>query len=836
MAAHGAAQLPAGATGLPLGEEVQEYEKILRISDEIFSGTHPKLKVPQQFVRKTGSRNPPNPPNTHPQVARTSGLRSSISEKPSQSTPSALEAAIPQTAASVNGSSDPAATAPTPNNRTVPKPISKIDPIFLTKSDDLVRAELQLQRQRVERILREQLEQKRQESRQKAAVQDAKPDFDVSDVLNQALELVKPASVNDISTSNGTGVTSSDSFDENSFYSSRAPDSPQHGDHQKPSPAPPSQRGDLATEKPVEQCSDELQRLEALNRTGSDQEMQDAYPVADQHVPYRHRQPREAPVDPAANRSHGVSQLDDSLDEPDYSPPAAVPPMDRADGHEYQPGFSGGARRPAESRATARDARRSITPRGDVRIVRNHITSPAAPQPSRVSPLAMAKVPSVSQPRDIRSRYGTERVHSAQYLDRTSPDGPATQQPMPRKRRRLQEEKGRLRQVSYKKPAPVDSDPYIKEEPVSPPPFADAPPAYQGRPAQPVYIDIASPRYTPVVERREPPIREPVYEPEPYHEIPVEQSRAASRISTRRPMRDDQDLRRVASLQNARQPEYTREYAEQHSPRSMRAGSYAVLERPPQERVARYYDEPVPTYSRRYIPAEGSPPSTRYREAYYDDEPPPARIMAPPPRRIVVDEHGNQFYEAPPPTQFISPASRTARNDVYDDGAPVRQASVRAASMFEDAYGGRRYVQEMPPPQSTYRRVTDYSRPPPPERASYAPPREDREPFPRSNSVQVSEYPPRRTTYLEGSNLPRERVVRMSSVRPQAARYEEPREVVSRVASVRPGGQDMSMYADDDAQRPREYIERPMYVSARAPPMREDQQYYEVDMPRAQRS
>src|SRR5699024_6074322 len=122
---------------------------------------------------------------------------------------------------------------------------------------------------------------------------------------------------------------------------------------------------------------------------------------------------------------------------------------------------------------------------------------------------------------------------------------------------------------------------------------------------------------------------------------------------------------------------------------------------------------------------EGSPAAPRFREAYYEEEPPPTRIMAPPPRRIVVDEHGNQYYEtAPPPVHYLSPASRMPRNDVFDDGAPVRQASVRAASIIDDPYGGRRYVQEMPPPPSTYRRVADYARP-------YATPVDDREPFPR---------------------------------------------------------------------------------------------------------
>lgn len=850
MAAPGVAQAPGGLDGPARSEEVQEYEKILKISDEIFSGTHHRLKVPQQFVSKNASRNPSSLSNT--------------------------QTSTPSSAVVQNSTSNGSAAS---RNRTVPKTTSEIDPIFLTKSDDLVRAELQLQRQRVEKVLREQLEHKRQEARQKAAVQDAKPDFDVSDVLNQALELVKPAS-----------VKSSDSSDENSFYSSRAPDSPPpNGDPQRSSPAPLSQTGNLATEAAVvESSSDELQRLEALNRTGLDREMQDTYPVADQRVPYRYRQQQQAhhdgPVDDltTADRYYDVPQPDDALDEPDYSPPApGVPPMERVDEPEYQPeleitGSGGGDMRPV--------GEGQPSPRGDVRIVRNHITSPAAPQPSRVSPLAVAKVPSVSQ---MRSKYGTEqqqqqqqhRVSSGQDMERASPDPPAAhhQRPLPRKRRRLQEDKGRPRQISYnRKPGGggggVDaSEPYIKEEPVSPPPFADAPqplpptqppPALQGRPGgQPVYIDIASPRYTPVMERRE-----PVYEPaDPYHEVP---SRAASRLSsTRRTVRDDQDLRRVASLQHARQPEYAaREYVEQPSPRAIRAPSYAMVERPTHERATRYYDEPPPpaaapvhTYSRRYVPIDEPPPpaaSPRYREAYYEEEavapppPPPAtRMMAPPPRRIVVDEHGNQYYEAPapPPVHYVSPSNRMTR-EVYDE-VPIRHASVREASVFEDPYGnsgsgGRRYVQEMPPPPpSGYRRVnSDYApagaAPPPPpphpnERRAYATPLGEREPYPRSSSVQIgSEYaagPPRRATYVEDPSLPRERMVRMPSVRPAATRYEEAGpataagqpEVISRVASVRPG----SVYMDEERPSRAEYIERPMYVSRAPPPPQEA--YYE---------
>ncbi|KAF9890741.1 hypothetical protein FE257_005607 [Aspergillus nanangensis] len=785
-------------SALPTNEEVQEYEKILKISDDIFSGAHPRLKVPQQFVRKPASRNAPTAIQVTPGAGPSEfslGNPNPPSSTSSTNIPSRVATSkISQT------DGPPPATGP---SRIIPKHTSEIDPIFLTKSDDLVRAELQLHRQRVERVLREQLEQKRQESRQKASVQDTKPDFDVSEVLNKALEMVKPSS--------STGE-SSESVDDNSFYSSRAPDSPQHGD-----PAPPSNAEDLAPEVPIENYSDELHRLEALNRTESDQDMQNTYPVADHRLPYHQRRSRHVALDQESSDYYEPQLPPDTVEEPEYSPPEpGVAPMERDDGFGVQRGYpSAPRRRTFEARPPDRPHySQGLVPVGDdVRIIRNHITSPAAPQPSRVSPLATAKVPSVRQPKERRPEYDSEEA--------------VPQHVMSRKRRRVHEERDRVRPASYRMQGTGPDDPYIKEEPVSPPPFSDAAPTYSTRQPQerPVYIDIVSPRYTPVIERREPPLREHLYDLFEYSGEP-EVTRSVSRLDPRRPGRDHQDLRRVASIRQVQQSEYPREFIEQTSPHSMRAGSYAIAERPPQER-ARYYDELAPITTRRYIPAGESPTSPRYRETYYEEEV-PSRMMAPPPRRIVVDEHGNQYYEtvATPRVQMMPPPSSRVpvpRSEVYDDHPQIRHASVRPASVMEDPYGNRRYVQEAPP-QEAYRRVPEgYARPVPSEILPYAAPLE--EPYPRSSSVQVTEYPTRRPAYVEEADLPRERIVRIPSVRPPtSSRYEEPRDIIQRVASVRPGGREVSVYLDDDARRPREYIERPVYMAPRQIP-REDQYY-----------
>ncbi|KAL4803488.1 hypothetical protein BDV18DRAFT_144854 [Aspergillus unguis] len=791
-----ATQLPATVGPKPsTAEETQEYEKILKISEDIFSGTHPRLKVPQQFVRKVASRNPPasvTPQNKADKSA------SSPSKAANHQVASTAKPVISPNSDIRNGQSS--ATA----SRNIAKHASEIDPIFLEKSDDLVRAEIQLQRQRVEREIREQVELKKQEGKQKVSIQDVTPDFDVSDVLSRALELVKPSPGPD-----APGQTAaSDSFDENSFYSSRAPDSPQHGDHRKPSSASSSVPDEHGNRVPGERYSDELHRLEALNRPDSDQSMQDTYSVADPRIssqmqshypePYRAQHPR---------------QQADQVDEPEYSPPApGVAPMER-DEEPYEPEppepySNGPKRRTFDPRD--RYARRSITPTDGLRVVRNHITSPAAPQPSRVSPLAMAKVPSVNQAHDARSEYDPERRGSPELQ---------TQPIVSRKRRRLLDDRNRSRQ-GYRAQAGGSVKPFIKEEPVSPPPFADSPPVYRTRAPQegPVYIDVPSPRYTPVVERREPVLRSSAYGPEPYDEAHgVGIPRAGSRLGLQRPMRDDQDLRRVASLHQARKPEWAREYAEPQSPNSARNGPYTIVERPPQQDGTRYYDEPPP---RHYA----SPLPPQMTDAYYNDY-----VVESPPRRIVIDEHGNQYYEAMPPQRVQAmppPPSRVPRSDVYEAPPPMRHAGVRAASVIEDPYGGRRYIQEVPP-QTTYRRVTDYARPVPSERRTYAP-YETREPYPRSSSVQVHDYTSRQSHYPEESELSRERIVRIPSVRPPTTRYQEPREVIQRVESAHPGGRDGSVYIDDEMRRPREYIERPVYVATR--PMAQER-YYENGEP-----
>ncbi|KAJ5387501.1 hypothetical protein N7509_010042 [Penicillium cosmopolitanum] len=813
--AHGSTtHLPTGpmaATAAITADEVQEYERILKISDDIFAGSHPRLRVPQQFVRKPTARNVQNG-TASTQVAKT---------KPSNALTehvAFLETSSESPRRSQGQGQGPVAgNLPSTATRIAPKPASEIDPIFLTKSDDLVRAELQLQRQRLERTLRDQTDQLKYEVKNKLAAQDTKPGFNVSQLLERALQIANPVSMGEPSETNGP----SDSFDENSFYSSRAPDSTPPLEEQR-RPSPPvalTQVADTAKRAPVEPYADELQRLEALNRTGSDQEMQDAYSVADQRVPYSQKQPLPA-QDQITHQPQEPQQID-ALDEPEYSPPAPIAPPLNQRAPRYQ-GVAGSVPRPRYTEQT-RFAQEPVSPANNVKVVRNHITSPAAPRPSRVSPLATAKVPSVQQLRDERHDHDSDRIYSDPDSGRGSPNGPAPHI-VSRKRRRLQGRGEDSPQVSSRIVNPDINETFIKEEPVSPPPFADDPAIVRNRTTQerPVYIDIASPQYTPVAERQEHHAQRQIYEPSSYHQVPVDQGpprAVSSRMSTRRPIREDDDLRRVASMQYASRSEYPREYLPV-DPNSSRAASYSVIDRPQPEHPG-YYEEVPHSYGPRYVAVDDMSQPI-YREPYYE-EAPPQRVMAAPRRRIV-DENGVEYEEvipahrmqpmAPPPR----PMSRIQRVDTYDDRVPVRAPSVRAQSVVQDPYIERRYVQEMPPPQPQYYRrvMADYARPVANDRRYAAPLEGGHEPYSRSGSVQVAEYVPRHSTYVdEPPAPPSERVMRTASVRPQLARYEEPHEIPQqRVGSIRPGhSRDVSVIMDDRLMG--DYVERPYYIRER---------------------
>ncbi|KAJ3956117.1 hypothetical protein N0V92_007343 [Colletotrichum tropicale] len=200
--------------------QLQQCERIIQFRDAILAGAHPRIKVPANLAKQT-----PAFANASPSNPSTPAKDSAAVGQPDQSGGFQL-------VANTQNASLPGLGNLPPTNANLPqRPYgsgnTEINPIFLEKSDDLIKAEIQLQRQRLERALRDEVDQRR--AAVKASAQ-AEPlaDIDLSDVLSKALTLVQATTTmpaNAMLAANTSAA--SDSFDENSYYSSQhnSPDS-----------------------------------------------------------------------------------------------------------------------------------------------------------------------------------------------------------------------------------------------------------------------------------------------------------------------------------------------------------------------------------------------------------------------------------------------------------------------------------------------------------------------------------------------------------------------------------------------------------------------------------
>ncbi|KIL92781.1 hypothetical protein FAVG1_03961 [Fusarium avenaceum] len=192
---------------------IQQYEKIVRFQAAVLSGGHPTIKLSSNQIASAQSLD-------HPiDISTSNGVPNHQADRLPYSTAKEQNADATATVSSSNAkNSKPYGTGST-----------EINPIFLEKSDDLVKAELQLQRQRLERALRDEVDQRRVTSK---SVAQGEPvlDFDLNQVLSKALTLVQ-SSAGPGTTSPAADATNldnaSDSFDDNTFYSSQ---------HNTPSP------------------------------------------------------------------------------------------------------------------------------------------------------------------------------------------------------------------------------------------------------------------------------------------------------------------------------------------------------------------------------------------------------------------------------------------------------------------------------------------------------------------------------------------------------------------------------------------------------------------------
>ncbi|KAG9590734.1 hypothetical protein KCV04_g21319, partial [Aureobasidium melanogenum] len=352
-------------------------------------------------------------------------------------------------------------------------------------------------------------------------------------------------------------------------------------------------------------------------------------------------------------------------------------------------------------------------------VITSHLSQLAAPQPAQVSPLTLAKPPGLTQsqtsyPSAPNSQlpasphaYQSSSAYRQQFesddsttsprnSNQTSPVGASKKQRgKGKKRKREADREAKEARKNRPKPSAPSPEPYIKPEPVSPPPFA-APAALQPSRTRPYQLP-------PDVEAVSGP-RSYYHDPPPpsmHYGLDGVSSPTVIRVSSpglyARPRRDDQDLRRVASLHAAHRP--VSPMARVSSP-----AGYRTVSQPFPERGARYGDEAVRASQVQYVRSERSvtPPHLRAaREAPMAPPPPPTR-------RIVVDQYGNRYHANEPEAQpriSVAPQLRPEGELVYERAPsrqPVAYAGQPAHNIYDDEHGMR-----MPPPPPPVRRVVE---------------------------------------------------------------------------------------------------------------------------------
>ena len=188
--------------------EAEFLGKLLQVRDDVFAGKHPRIRLPPKVIeqaapRPTQTALPAKPPTNGTPSGRAPSLL--LPPRPDSSLQRRSSPPNNGIASPLRSGSRPFSAKSTP---------SGIDPVLLTKSDHLIKAELQLKRQQLERALKDQLDRDK-----KSRADEERELLDVDNVLSAAQRLVQPVSGLPTMAANSDGA---ESFDENSYYSSKA--------------------------------------------------------------------------------------------------------------------------------------------------------------------------------------------------------------------------------------------------------------------------------------------------------------------------------------------------------------------------------------------------------------------------------------------------------------------------------------------------------------------------------------------------------------------------------------------------------------------------------------
>ncbi|KAI0150452.1 hypothetical protein GGR57DRAFT_197431 [Xylariaceae sp. FL1272] len=858
-----AVQKPAlAATNLSTAafDETGEYHKIVHFRDAVLSGKHAHIKVPASTVAKhaaasaSASAHPPAPTST---------------TLASQSSPSSAPQLVAKTASqahdskAVNGhalgnaqsfktnAQQPYVTLPPATiSSVIPGFASSfsglkpaINPVLLQKSDDLVKAELQIQRQRIEKALGDQIEQRKLAAKNIQFLAEQSSDLDLPDILAKALTLVQATTPQPISTINSSAANASDatdSFDDSTFYSSPVVTPASHPSVPQVRSGSEDMRMQYAQKvtRPIEKHSP-LQRHPTSQPAAVFNEPV-AHPVApqmssqrriiDDRDPYspsglnvlaqcsdpagtahtrvqtpsridltRQREHLEALVISSASR--GASRSDNS-----GNTDSDMSADQQRSQNQQHPGLIPGLKPPREP------------------VVRVHNLSPLAPQPAHVSPLATARQPPM---RDLAA--GTQQrvpsqltaVRQEQALVISPESSSQGDKGSKKKSKKKPQRKSDVRARE------LQGSPEIKPEPKSPSPLTAPPfmppnkrPRRSGRQdAQVIYDEPALGRPISLLEQErfvrtnDPPGTMQIDTVDQgFERVSDAYPRQVRRSVAPRAQEPEETLyeeRRADGtiVRYVRRAQSPTSYADPYGPierRPVRTASYSVVNPTPDVRESSVYG-PLHREGRMSVRPHverGRSRSPIVIERRSSAMPPPTQ------RRIVLDEYGREYYEPLQPVaghrQSMMPPSRPGEYEVIYERAPTRAISRMPAPEIigEDGtiyrraspgYAPRRVVTQ-PDYHTDLRsyRERDYMGPPNQDYLPAAAPEHvPREYLPRAASVRPTEpmsYSRLASTHPE---LPPRQYA--ASVHPEARRDNASH--VVREYSVRPAEVDLAQRA-----------------------------------------
>ncbi|KAK0619854.1 hypothetical protein B0T14DRAFT_520034 [Immersiella caudata] len=802
--------------------EVQQYKKLMQFRDEVVAGSHPRIKATHLLGKPASTLasaplqkgTAKMPKNGDSRAKDNSQFFQANLQRPSVNASTNLPG-LGNLSGPPSGPSKQVATG---------KP--EINPVLLEKSEDLIKAEMQLHRQRLERDLRTQIEQRRASHKASMQASEQLAEFDVADVMARAMVLVEANAAQPTDDTAANAEASSDSFDDNTFYSSH---------HDTPS-------SQMASRLPNESEDEEM-------RDGSPYEPElDVEPAAPaglqqnllQSVFFQHNLGSSTPGFTAALSQSaratvpGFSSEATSSSQPyrHLLPAGVISSQESGTGSRSEDSGNTGKEQAADSRDLSSVNKRLLGQAHQAMgyrespVVRSHDLSPIAPQPAHLSPLAVARQRPLVRS-DTDTRRGTPAQVAAlrkQHSAATSPD--SSPQGSKAERKKLKKKKKKAERLAAEASA---ASPYIKPEPRSPSPLTAVPDSrpskrqrqsnqqpsdfgYDGsRYGQPISIDDNyQDRYPPRVQREERVVG--------YERIDEAGRREVDPILVDSPQYQRVYYDEPRSAASVRQglPDSPHVYETQYAPREARSmRPVSMVER--SQDPALYYDaRPASRTSMRPTAYRTQSQSPITYERNVQAMPPPRAA----PARIVVGSFGREYIEPPRPATIIregaAPDYRVVESNRIYERAPPHRAVSRRPDLYEDdpvvyrpaspAYGIPRRVITQPeyatPEHRIYRETPMAPPGPPGEYISSRPRLESRAP--------VAEYPLARATsvrppieparYDGASDFERRPVedrsheyleIRSASVRPPpGVRYEVPvayeRRIGDEYASVRP--------------------------------------------------